>query len=128
MEKRLKQVETENQISIDKITALEDMVKTLHTELMQMKVATDSSPALHTRVENMATQINAQRTDLDAVTVIANTTPGPSRSRGDYQRNSAVGEPAYEIRTEAVLMNVLPPPQADGIVMIHKERKDRSKK
>lgn len=90
--------------------AVEAMVKELHDELKVSKAKAGESGQLKERVAEMAVALQAQKTDLGAVISSQANFGQSSISGGDNRRVSVAtpGEPAYESRTGAVLMDLFP--------------------
>lgn len=104
-EKRINALEDAADTSAQRIVDLEAMVKQLLDKVGVLETkGTDAG--LTDRVVEMASTLQAQRTDLENVKA----SQSAAASSGDSRRHSvANNEPAYENRTAAVLMNLLPP-------------------
>lgn len=109
VETRVDKLETDQDVTIKKVNDLEGLVASLHAEIKKMKEDSSSSnsassnQALNQRVEQMAEQLNTQKTKIEE-------NERSLATSSSAARRVSAGEPPYETRTDAVLMNVLPMP------------------
>ena len=98
-------LEADREATASKIADLEAMITDLHRELTAQKTATANNALLHNRVETMATQLNQQRTDLETAVAAGGAIHGAASSSSSWNvARVGPGEPAYESRTDAVMM------------------------
>ena len=118
-EKKFEDLDVQGEKNAQNIVDLEQMVVDLRAELMKSVEAQKESTnvALHQKIETMASQINEQKSNIEAAQRSTTATAG--------RQAVAPGDPPYESRTRGLLMNLLPP-LAHGTIIDDEQRRART--